>query len=350
MRTPHLDGIHCARVATSRLTFHVLSAGPPDGEPVVFLHGNVSSATFWEETMGDLPPGLRAIAPDLRGYGESERGPVDATRGLRDFSDDLHALVEALGLGRFHLVGHSMGGGIAMQYAIDHADRILSLTLVDPLSPYGFGGTKDVEGTPCWADYAGSGGGTASPEFVRRLAAGDRGAESDFSPRRVLRAFYGKPPFLHPREDALVEAMLLTAVGEENYPGDFQASPNWPGVAPGTRGVNNAMSPKYCNLSALAGISPKPPILWIRGAEDTIVSDASLFDFGYLGMQGVIPGWPGEAIYPPQPMVSQTRAVLERYRAAGGRYQEEVIPDAGHTPYLERPKVFREIFHAFLRR
>ena len=349
MRMPHLEGIRCELVRTSRLNFHVLFAGPPDGEPVVFIHGNVSSATFWEETMQALPAGFRAIAPDLRGYGESERRPVDATRGLRDFSDDLHALVEALGLTRFHLIGHSMGGGIAMQYAIDHAERILSLTLVDPLSPFGFGGTKDLEGTPCWPDYAGSGGGTANPEFVRRLAAGDRSEESDFSPRRVLRAFYGKAPFLHPREDVLVESMLRTAVGEENYPGDFQSSTNWPGVAPGTRGVNNAMSPEYCNLSAMAMIASKPPILWVRGAEDTIVSDTSLFDFGYLGMLGVIPGWPGETIYPPQPMVAQTRAVLERYRAGGGRYREEVIPAAGHTPYLEQPGIFREILHAFLR-
>jgi len=346
---PHLEGIRCELVRTSRLNFHVLFAGPPDGEPVVFIHGNVSSATFWEETMQALPAGFRAIAPDLRGYGESERRPVDATRGLRDFSDDLHALVEALGLTRFHLIGHSMGGGIAMQYAIDHAERILSLTLVDPLSPFGFGGTKDLEGTPCWPDYAGSGGGTANPEFVRRLAAGDRSEESDFSPRRVLRAFYGKAPFLHPREDVLVESMLRTAVGEENYPGDFQSSTNWPGVAPGTRGVNNAMSPEYCNLSAMAMIASKPPILWVRGADDTIVSDTSLFDFGYLGMLGVIPGWPGETIYPPQPMVAQTRAVLERYRAGGGRYREEVIPAAGHTPYLEQPGIFREILHAFLR-
>jgi pimeloyl-ACP methyl ester carboxylesterase len=350
MRMPHLEGIRCEQIHTPRLTFHVLFAGPPDGEPVVFLHGNVSSATFWEETMLALPPDFRAIAPDLRGYGESERRPVDATRGLRDFSDDVHALVETMGLARFHLVGHSMGGGIAMQYAIDHAERIFSLTLVDPLSPYGFGGTKDPEGTPCWPDYAGSGGGTANPEFVRRLAAGDRSEESDFSPRRVLRAFYGKAPFLHPREDILVESMVRTAVGEENYPGDFQISANWPGIAPGTRGVNNAMSPKYCNLSALAAIDPKPPILWIRGAEDVIVSDHSLFDFGYLGSIGLVPGWPGEAIYPPQPMVAQTRRVLERYEAAGGRYQEEEIPEAGHTPYLERPEVFQEILHAWLRR
>jgi hypothetical protein len=45
------------------------------------------------------------------------------------------------------------------------------------MSPYGFGGTRDVAGTPCHADFAGSGGGTANPEFVRLLAAGDRGGE-----------------------------------------------------------------------------------------------------------------------------------------------------------------------------
>jgi hypothetical protein len=91
-------------------------------------------------------------------------------------------------------------------------------------------------------------------------------------------------------------------------------SPNWPGVAPGSRGVNNALSPKYCDLSGFAAIDPKPPVLWIRGPDDQVVSDTSTFDFGHLGKLGVVPGWPGDGVYPPQPMLAQ-RAAL----AAGRR-------------------------------
>jgi len=73
------------------------------------------------------------------------------------------------------------------------------------------------------------------------------------------------------------------AVSDGTYPGNMEPSRHWPGVAPGTRGMNNALSGRYCNLTGLIEVSPRPPILWIRGAEDQIVSDASLFDFGTLG-------------------------------------------------------------------
>ena len=92
----------------------------------------------------------------------------------------------------------------------------------------------------------------------------------------------------------------------------------------------------------------KPPILWIRGDSDQIVSDTSLFDFGTLGKLGAVPGWPGDAVFPPQPMVSQTRAVLDQYAANGGEYREVVIADAGHSPHVEQPAAFREAFIAFL--
>ena len=95
------DGITSRIVDTDRLTVNILErAGddpqtPPD-RTVVFVHGNVSSALFWQEIVQDLPSDLRAIAVDLRGFGGSEHAPVDATRGVRDFSDDLHATLEAL--------------------------------------------------------------------------------------------------------------------------------------------------------------------------------------------------------------------------------------------------------------
>ena len=349
---PPLEGVTARDVQTPRLSTHLLQSGPEDGVPVIFVHGNVSSSTFFEDTLAALPDRYWGLAPDLRGYGGSEAKPLDATRGLRDFSDDLKALVDTRGLGgeKVHLVGWSAGGTVIMQYAIDNPDGLASLTIIDPMSPYGFGGTKDVAGTPCWPDYAGSGGGTANPEFVKRIREDDRSEEDPNSPRNVMNAFYFKPPFRAPkdREEAYVSSMLSTRVGDDSYPGDTTSSENWPNVAPGTGGMNNAISPKYCDLSAFARIEQGPDVLWIRGSDDAIVSDTSLLDFGFLGQIDAVPGWPGEEVYPPQPMVSQMRAVLDEYASRGGGYREEVIPDCGHTPHVEKPEVFRQRLLGFL--
>jgi pimeloyl-ACP methyl ester carboxylesterase len=348
-----LPGVTSRAIETPRLRQHVLASGREGGVPVVLVHGNVSSGRFFEETLAALPPQFWGIAPDLRGFGATGTRPVDATRGLRDFSDDLHALFTALGLGsdhKPHLAGWSMGGGVVMQYVLDHPDAVASVTLIDPLSPFGFGGTRDTSGTLCWSDAAGSGSGTANPDYVKRLAEKDRSEESPNSPRSVMNAFYFKPPFrvAPEREEVFVDALLTTVVGEGNYPGDTSTSANWPGAAPAARGVNNAMAPTYCNLSAFATITPRPPVLWVRGADDQIVSDSSFLDFGTLGQLGFVPGWPGANVYPPQPMVSQMRAVLDRYRANGGSYEEVVIADCGHSPHIEHPEDFRAALWRFL--
>ncbi|MBO8162839.1 MAG: alpha/beta hydrolase [Brevibacillus sp.] len=343
------EHLETTSIQTARLRISCLSAGSPDNPPLMLIHGNVSSSLFWQDTIRALSDRYRVIAPDLRGYGQTEARPIDATRGLRDWSDDLKELSRALKIEQpVHFVGWSMGAGVVMQYAIDHPREVASLTLVAPLSPFGFGGTKDVEGTPCYANYAGSGGGTANPQFVRCIAEQDHGEEDENSPRNVMNQFYFRPPFRVKREveDQFVAAMLSTRTGKGYYPGSFETCEQWPGVTPGTDGINNAMSPKYVNLTPIVEIEPKCPILWIRGAEDMIVSDQSLFDFGTLGKMGVVPGWPGEDVYPPQPMVSQMRHLLERYQAAGGRYREVVIEGAGHAPHVEKP----ELFHAELSR
>ena len=357
---PLLPGIQAKLVETPRLRVNVLSAGDEAGTPVALIHGNVSSARFFEETLLALPQGYWGLAPDLRGFGASETKPVDATRGVRDFSDDLHALFTALGLTgarRPHLVGWSMGGGIVLQYATDHPENVASLTLIDPMSPFGFGGTKDAAGALCWPDGAGSGGGTANADYVQRLKDNDRGAESPNSPRNVMNAFYFKPPFrvAPEREEVFVDEMLRMALGDENYPGDTRTSDNWPGVRPGKAGVNNAIAAGLCDLSGFAGVASgagagAPDVLWVRGADDQIVSDTSFLDFGTLGGLGYVPGWPGAAVYPSQPMVAQMRHLLDAYQAAGGRYEEVVIPDCGHSPHIEKPERFREAFFAFLTR
>src|SRR5260370_36177098 len=114
-----LPGITLERVPTSRLTVAVLSVTGRTGPALVFVHGNVSSSLFWQPTMLALPQPYRPLAIDLRGLGSTDPEPVDATRGLRDYADDLAAAIEAPGLDPVHLGGSSMGGGVVLQYLVD---------------------------------------------------------------------------------------------------------------------------------------------------------------------------------------------------------------------------------------
>jgi pimeloyl-ACP methyl ester carboxylesterase len=351
MNIPILPGITETSITSARLTTRVLFSGDENAIPVLFLHGNASSATFWEETMLALPAGFRGIAPDQRGYGGADRDiRIDATRGMGDFADDAFALLDALGIQRAHVVGHSMGGSVIWRMMMDAPERLLSVTLAAPGSPYGFGGTKGTDGQLCAPDGAGSGGGIVNPTFTQLMAAGDRSSDNpQASPRVVMNTFYWKPPFIPAREEALLSSLLSEHVGEQEYPGDSVPSPHYPFVAPGKFGPANALAPIYAgDVSQLNRIDPKPPVLWVRGADDQIVADASLFDMGTLGALGVIPGYPGVDVHPSQPMVSQTRAVLDSYQAHDGTYQEIVLPETGHSPYIERPAAFNAAFHAHL--
>ena len=346
---PTLPGITSKMIDTPRIRTHLLTSGPEAGTPVVFLHGNASSATFWEESMLKLPAGYRGLAPDLRGYGDTEDKLIDATRGYGDWADDLFGLLQTLGVTQTHVVGHSLGGSLVFTLLANNPGLFLSATLVDPGSPYGFGGTKDAQGTPCYDDFAGSGGGVVNADFPKLIAAGDRGTDNpQASPRVVMNTFYWKPPFHPAREEALLSSLLSEKIGPDKYPGNSVPSANWPNVAPGVYGPINASSPKYVGdiVARFIKTLPKPPILWVRGADDQIVADNSFFDLGTLGQLGYVPGWPGADVHPPQPMVSQTRAVLDQYAAQGGHYSEVVIPNTGHSPYIEEPDEFAALLEA----
>lgn len=352
---PLLEGIESLQVTTERTRTQVLrrAGSDPDGPLVLLVHGNASSARFYEELMVALPPEFSCLAPDLRGFGGSRPDPVDATRGLRDFSDDLGALLEHGGLSapqRLHLVGWSLGGGVVMQLAIDRPQLVASVTLLASMSPYGFGGTRGADGTPCFEDGAGSGAGAVAPEFVARLRAKDRGSDSPLSPRAVMRASYFAAGFAPApeREAVYLEEMLAMAVGDDHYPGDVAGSANWPGFAPGTRGVLNAASARWCDLSAFATVAGSFPVLYVHGDRDAVVADDSRLELGTLGSIGAVPGWPGADTYPPQPMVGQLRGVLRRAEAAGGRVVEALLDRCGHSPHLERPDEVRELLATFV--
>lgn len=351
MSIPTMPGIEARTESTHRISTRVLHSGSGDGVPVLFLHGNLSSATWWEETMVALPEDFRGIAPDQRGYGDADpSAKIDATRGVGDLVDDAIALLDQQGESQFHLVANSLGGVVAWGLIAEHPDRLLSVTLVDPGSPFGFGATRDIDGTPTCDDFAGSGAGLINPEVVRLISEGNDGLDSPFTVRSALRTLLVVPPFVPEREDEMVASMLSTHIGDQDYPGDAVASENWPGMAPGAWGPNNMLSPRYLDLAGrVIATDPKPPVLWIRGEGDLVVSDSAMADPGTLGGMGLLPGYPGAEAYPPQPMIGQTRAVLDRYREAGGEYREVVIEGTGHIPFIEKPDEFNEVLHAGLR-
>ena len=109
------------------------------------------------------------------------------------------------------------------------------------------------------------------------------------------------------------------------------------------------------NSRVVLRIAPRPaerrlyPELDLQLPDDQIVADLAMFDLAALGAIGAVPGYPGAEECPPQPMLRQTRAVLDAYAENGGQYREIVIEDAGHSPYIEKPDEFNAHFHAFLR-
>lgn len=100
-------------------------------EPFVLVHGYRSSARIWDgvqRTLADA--GIRSVAISMRGAGASAVTPNDEDYSAFAFSHDLAAAVDALGLERFVLVGHSMGASVVTNYVRDHAHRVSALVLL----------------------------------------------------------------------------------------------------------------------------------------------------------------------------------------------------------------------------
>lgn len=119
-----------------------------EGPVVVLIHGHSLDSRMWRYQVPALiQAGFRAVRHDVRGHGRSMIPPTgytwdDYAADLRDLLDRLNverAASEALDVAQVHIVGLSMGGGIALQFALDYPERVLSLTLVDStLTSFGY--------------------------------------------------------------------------------------------------------------------------------------------------------------------------------------------------------------------
>lgn len=131
---PGLEHVRRTRVEARGVDFHVTEAGPPDGAPVLLLHGWPQHHLAWRHLLADPPPGLRLIAPDLPGYGWS--GPAPHRWAKDDVARDVLALLDALGLERVGLVGHDWGGYVGFLLTLEAPERFTSYLALNIAHPW----------------------------------------------------------------------------------------------------------------------------------------------------------------------------------------------------------------------
>jgi haloacetate dehalogenase len=125
-------GFTRTRVKTREVTIHAVHGG--HGPAVLLLHGWPETHVAWHKIAPLLAKDFTVVAPDLRGYGDSERpdsDPQHVTYSKRKMAEDQVEVMRALGFQRFHVVGHDRGGRVAHRMALDHRDRVTKLVVVD---------------------------------------------------------------------------------------------------------------------------------------------------------------------------------------------------------------------------
>ena len=118
------------RVSTDRLEFAYENAGDDDGVPLVLLHGFTGHRDDFCAVLQDLARTRRVLVPDLRGHGESGRAEGPGGYTFLECMTDLLAFLDALGIERCDLLGHSMGGMVAVRFALGCPARLRSLVLM----------------------------------------------------------------------------------------------------------------------------------------------------------------------------------------------------------------------------
>lgn len=159
------------------------------GESLVLVHGFGGEKDNWLRVARPLKTRYRILAPDLPGYGESD-APADIRYRIEDNVERLHAFIQALGLTRAHLGGHSMGGHIVAAYAAKYPNEVGSLWLI---------ANAGVKSAPLG-------------EVRTRIAKGERNpmiATTQGQYRELLRVVMAQPPFL---PDKLTRVMAARAV------------------------------------------------------------------------------------------------------------------------------------------
>jgi pimeloyl-ACP methyl ester carboxylesterase len=178
-----------------------------EGDPVVLLHGFALSAEVnWRLTglLDSLPQEYRMLALDQRGHGRSEKPHDPESYGLQ-FVEDVVRLLDELEIEKAHIVGYSMGGGIALRLAADHPDRVRSIVIggagwVPP-------GTPLPPGLQEW------------PARIERIPSPEIRAFLDGNDARALAAVLKAGSELDPTSASVsaIDVPMLAVIGEEDF-------------------------------------------------------------------------------------------------------------------------------------
>ncbi len=166
---PRIEGVRHQFVSARGVRFHVAEAGDPAATPVVMVHGWPSHWYCWRDAFGPLADaGLRPIAIDLRGFGWSDK----TEKGYRkdELTEDVLAVLDAMGVEKFHVIGHDWGGFVAFLLGLNHSDRVEKLILTNTGHGYAPQDFKTIRalGGFYYMPLIGN------PLFGRRLAASKR--------------------------------------------------------------------------------------------------------------------------------------------------------------------------------
>ena len=108
---------------------HLRDEGDPDAPPIVLVHGHTEDLHAWNHIVKNLVESFRVIRFDLRRHGLTGPAPDNDYR-IENYVSDLSMVVDHIGIDRFVLVGHSMGGRISARYALEKPERVNNLVLV----------------------------------------------------------------------------------------------------------------------------------------------------------------------------------------------------------------------------
>lgn len=123
-------------IVTNGISLHVVMAGPPQGQPVLLLHGFPEFWFGWRQQMPALASaGYRVIVPDQRGYNLSDKPKGIRAYRLETLVADALGLLDALGYEQTHLVGHDWGAAVAWALAIRHPERLHKLGILNVPHP-----------------------------------------------------------------------------------------------------------------------------------------------------------------------------------------------------------------------